>query len=240
MRLALFQAVSEALEGSILGGTGLHARRNTAEPEGPPPADAEEAAVRTFVEAQVFLRDLFHTMRQTLRLPGAPRNEGPLGAPQTVLEGPPGAPIDGGGPPGAPVRAPVEDPEASIPFPSFDDLLTLPGGPQGAPQEGAPQNGGPQGGSEGDVGPPVLNSAGALAAAAARLYAFFLVHCFGRGALPEGVRLRISRGLNCPTSASLNIKRKPQDGGLEAEWIIHIHADIQHIPLLCGPLFAYM
>ncbi|CDJ60597.1 hypothetical protein, conserved [Eimeria maxima] len=206
----LLVAAAEALEGSILGGTGMHARRLSTEPQGPPPADSEEASVRTFIEAQVFIRDLMHTMRQTLKLPRGP---GQVGGPKGVS----GSTTAG---------VPVDTPGASIPFPSFDDLLTAPeGAPQGGVEEGAT---------------PVLDSPGALAAAAARLYAFFLVHCFEPGALPAAVRLRISRGLNTPTSPSLNIKREAHDGSLRAEWTIYIQGDIQHIPLLASSLLSSM
>lgn len=186
-----------------MGGTALHARRLAPEPEGPPPADDEEAAVRTFVEAQMFLRDLFHTMRKTLQLPGAP------GGPQR-------APL------GLAAPAPVDQVGAPIPFPSFSDLMSTPGGPQAA--------------SEGGEG-AILATPSALAAAAARLYAFFLVNCFGR-ALPESVKLRISRGLNAPAAASLRITREDYDGSLRAEWALHIHPDIQQLPLLGKPVAA--
>lgn len=186
--------MAEALEASILGGTGLHARRLVPEPEGPQPADEEEAAVRTFVEAQVFLRDLFHTVRNSLRLPEGPQ------------EGPP-YPVP---------HVPVEDPKASIPFPSFSDVLTPSEGPDGAPNP---------------KGAPILATSHALATAAARLFAFFHVNCFGRG-LPSAVELHISRGLNAPTAASCRFYRERRDGGIHAQWTVYIHPDIRHLPLL--------
>ncbi|OEH80088.1 hypothetical protein cyc_07546 [Cyclospora cayetanensis] len=182
----MLMAVTEALEGSILGGTGLHARRLSPEPEGPLPEDGEEAAVRTFVEAQVFLRDLTHSMRKTLMLP-----KGPHEAHAEVNA----------------AAAPVDHPEASIPFPSFSDLLTV--------SEGSnPLN----------AGRRTLATSSALATAAARLYAFFQVNCFGRS-LPDSLRLRISRGLSSPTAASCRLFRELHDGSLRAEWTIHIHPD---------------
>ncbi|KAL8440025.1 hypothetical protein Efla_002373 [Eimeria flavescens] len=223
----LLMAAAAALEGSLVGGTGFHARRQAPESEGALPADEEEAAVRTFVEAQVYVRDLCHSLRQTLRLPEAGGAGGAL--PEAARQqDSPSSPL------------PIQNQSAPLPFPSFADVLVPAAkGPQEAPH-GGPQGGGALSPETGEgSGDLVLPTTHAVAAAAARLFAFFQVSCFGRR-LPGSLRLRLSRELHAATAASCRFNRDPMDGSLHAEWIIHIHQDVQHLPLLAASLLSSM
>lgn len=117
-------------------------------------------------------------------------------------------------------EVPVENPTACIKFPSFDDILT-------SVQLGEAESSMPIA-TEGR-----FSSLGALATAAARLFAFFSVNCFNKQ-LPKSIRLHISRGTNLykPTMASVQFVRDLSKGELRAEWKIDIHPEIKHLPIL--------